>query len=334
MRALLILPLLLLSCRTGGESDSTSRWETRAPVPEGRTEASVATEGSSIYLIGGFGPGPGRRVIAPRTMWAYDPRSDRWRATGEIPEGVNHAGFAATGGKLYIIGGYRDRTSAPTGAVRIYHPSDGAWRDGAPMPTPRGALAVAVVDGKIHAIGGTAPRDGDRAAHEHGAPQRDNSVGTHEVYDPAADRWTRLAPMPTPRNHLGAAAIGGKIHAVGGRVPGDMELTTHEIYDPATGTWSAGPDLPTGRSGIAVVAHDGRLYVFGGETVRRFRRKTFDEAERFDPGSGRWASLAPMPTARHGLGAAPFGDAIHVISGGPKPGLTFGVANERLVDLE
>lgn len=335
MRATVPVLLLALACRMSGvERDDTARWETRAPVPEGRTEASVATDGMAIFLIGGFGPSEERRAAAPRGMLAYDPVADAWSAAGEIPEGVNHAGFTALDGKLYIVGGFREWSFQPTGAVRIYDPASGEWREGAPLPTPRGALAVAVLDGRIHAIGGNAEGGGDRAPHEHGAPQGDNSVATHEVYDPAADAWTRLAPMPTPRNHLGAGAIGGKIHVVGGRVPGDMELTIHEVYDPATDTWSAGPPLPTGRSGIAVVTHGGRLYVFGGETVRWLRRKTFDEAERFDPGAGRWESLRPMPTSRHGLGAAAFGDAIYVLSGGPEVGLSFGTANERIIGLQ
>jgi N-acetylneuraminic acid mutarotase len=325
--------LLVAACgpAPGAESAVPARWEARAPVPEARTEVSVTTDGSLIYLIGGFAT-VGGRPSAPRAMLAYDPAADSWTTREPIPEGVNHAGFAAVGGKLYIVGGFRVNTFTPSGAVRIYDPADSTWRDGAPMLTPRGALAVVVVDGKIHAIGGNAA-GGDLPPHEHGAPQADNSVGTHEVYDPAADAWVRLAPMPTPRNHLGAAVVAGKIHVVGGRVRGDMELTTHEIYDPAAGSWAAGPPLPTGRSGIAVVAHRGFVYVFGGETVRTLSSKTFDDAERFDPATGRWERLPPMPTARHGLGAASVGEAIYVLSGGPEPGLAFGTANERLSEF-
>jgi hypothetical protein len=173
-------------------------------VPQGRTEASVATDGALIYLIGGFGPGEGRRPSAPRTMLAYDPAADRWTDPGEIPEGVNHAGFAAVDGKLYLVGGFRGTSFSATGALRIYDPPERRWRDGTPMLTPRGALAIAVLDGKIHAIGGNAARGAGLQPHDHGAPERDGSVGTHEVYDPVADNWTRLAPLPTPRNHLGA----------------------------------------------------------------------------------------------------------------------------------
>jgi len=302
-------------------------------VPDARTEVSVTTDGSLIYLIGGFAPGAGGRPSAPRTMLVYDPGSDRWMAAGEIPQGVNHAGFVAVEGKLYIIGGFREASFSPTGAVRIYDPASREWRDGSPMPTPRGALAVAVLDGTIHAIGGNASRGSDLPPHEHGAARSDGSVGTHEVYDPATNSWTRLAPMPTPRNHLGAAVIAGRVHAVGGRVPGDMELSTHDVYDPASDSWTTGASLPTGRSGIAVVAHRDLLYVFGGETVRSLRRETFDQAERFDPASGRWQRLPPMPTARHGLGAASVGDGIYVLGGGPRPGMAFSGANERLGEL-
>jgi N-acetylneuraminic acid mutarotase len=293
---------------------------------------SVTADDALIYLIGGLGD----RAVgppAPRATLVYDPAADRWTTRGDIPQGVNHAGFAATAGKLYIIGGFRDATFSPTGAVHMYDPATGAWREGAAMPTPRGALALAVLDGKIHAIGGNAAPGIELPPKDHGPPREDRSVGTHEVYDPATDTWTRVAPMPTPRNHLGAAVVAGKIHAIGGRVNDNMELTTHEIYDPASDAWTAGPPLPTGRSGIAVIAHRERVYVFGGETVRPSAHKTFDDAERFDPATGRWQRLPPMPTARHGLGGASFGDAIYVMSGGPRPGLAFSTANERLIEL-
>jgi N-acetylneuraminic acid mutarotase len=135
--------------------------------------------------------------------------------------------------------------------------------------------------------------------------------------------------MPTARNHLGAAVVNGKIHAVGGRVGGNFTMTEHEVYDVATNAWTSAPPVPTGRSGIAVVELAGKIYVFGGE-VGGAGGKTFDEAEQFDP-AGRWESLPRMPTARHGLGAAGVSGAIYVISGGPAPGFAFSGANERLV---
>jgi N-acetylneuraminic acid mutarotase len=87
--------------------------------------------------------------------------------------------------------------------------------------------------------------------------------------------------------------------------------------------------MPTGRSGIAAAVMDGNAFVFGGETFGSERR-TFDEAEAYDPRTDSWTTLPPMPTARHGLGAATVGGRIHVLSGGPEAGLSYSSANEYL----
>jgi N-acetylneuraminic acid mutarotase len=306
------------------------RWQPRAPLPGERTEVSVTTDGTHVYLVGGFAEGVGaERASAPRAMHVYDPRTDLWTTPDSIPQGVNHAGFAYVAGRLYIVGGFRESSFEPIGNVRIYDIATGQWSEGAPMPTPRGALAVAVLNGRIHAIGGNAAAAEALDEQRHHVGEDDSSVGTHEVYDPATNRWTQLAPMPTPRNHHGAAALGDRIHVIAGRVGRSFEMTTHEIYDPADDAWRAGPPLPTGRSGIAVVVRDGRIYVFGGETFTEPAR-TFDDAERFDPATGAWDVLAPMPTARHGLGAATVDGTIFVVSGGPGPGFTFSSVNEAL----
>lgn len=317
-----------------GAPAAPGEWVRLTPMPEERTEVSVATDGRLIYVIGGFRRAGGVSASAPRAMLAYDAAADTWSSPDSIPAGVNHAGFVHLEGKLYLVGGYRENTFEPTGAVWIYDLAARKWSEGAPMLTPRGALAVAVVEGKIHAIGGTVSDPSALDAHDHNAGTASgNSVGTHEVYDPATNRWARRTPMPTARNHHGAAAVGGRIYVPAGRVNRDFELTVHEVYDPGTDSWSRLPPVPTGRSGIAVVALAGRVYVFGGETVGPPVGKTFDEAERFDPAAGRWESLPPMPTARHGLSAAVVGGSIYVISGGPQPGFAFSGANERLTPV-
>jgi N-acetylneuraminic acid mutarotase len=283
-------------------------------LPESLTEVSVTTDGMRIYLAGGFKQ-DGGKAEAPRTLFVYHPEEDRWEQQGEIPRGVNHAGFVHLQGKLYLIGGYRENTFEPIPDVHIYDLETRSWRAGTPMPTPRGALVLAVVDGRIHAIGGTQTGHG--------------SVATHEVYDPTRDSWSSAAAMPTARDHHGAAVFDGKIHVVAGRAGQDFTKTVHEVYDPATDRWRKAAPLPTGRSGVAAVLHDGWIYVFGGEAFGAVS-KTFDEAERYDPGANRWEMLPPMPTARHGLGAASVGRHIYVISGGPQPGFAFSDANERL----
>ena len=68
------------------------------------------------------------------------------------------------------------------------------------------------------------------------------------------------------------------------------------------------------------------MLVFGGEATAG----TFDEAEAYDPKSDRWRSHAPLPTARHGLGAASVAGRIYVIAGGTTPGGSASSLNEIL----
>jgi N-acetylneuraminic acid mutarotase len=175
------------------------------------------------------------------------------------------------------------------------------------MPDGRAAHVCVELGGKIYCIGGV--RGG-------------TAVGAHEVYDPATDSWTALAPMPTPREHLAAAVIGNRVFVVGGRFPNTGAL---EAFTPATNTWEKLPDMPTPRGGLAAAALGGKLYAFGGEIPA-----VFPQTEEFDPGTKTWRRVADMPTPRHGLGAVTVGSAIHTIGGGIRAGFGASTAHEVL----
>lgn len=315
--------------------EAAGTWEVLAPVPEARTEVSVSTDGERVYLAGGFlappdGHPEDERPPAARRLLVHEPAADAWSEAGELPGGTHHAGLLPVDGELYLVGGYRENTFEPrSGEVWIYDPEAGEWSEGAPMPTPRGALAYAVLDGKIHTIGGTVEDPDALDAAAHTVSDEDESVGTHEVYDPETDTWERRAPMPTARNHHAAGAVDGRIVVTAGRVGDRSRLTATEVWDPEEDAWTEADPLPTGRSGVASAVLDGRFYVFGGEAFGNGGARTFDAAERFDPSTGSWERLPAMPTARHGVGAAVLDGGIHVVSGGPNPGFEYGTANER-----
>jgi N-acetylneuraminic acid mutarotase len=296
--------------------EAAGEWRQMAPLPEQRTEVSVATDGERIFLAGGFRQAGEDSATAPRTLFAYHAEDDRWEALTELPRGVNHTGLEYHDGRLYVIAGFDEASFDPIDAFHIYDIAADAWRQGPALPTARGALATAVLDGRIHAIGGTT----------HGR----QDVGAHEVYDPQREEWRRLAAMPTPRNHHRAAAIDGRIVVLAGRDDSTFRLTTNEIYHPEDDRWEEGAPVPTGRSGVAATVLDDWVYLFGGETFSPERR-TFDDAERYHPGEDRWERLPAMPTARHGLDAAAVAGAIYVIAGGPEAGFAFSDVNERLI---
>jgi len=83
------------------------------------------------------------------------------------------------------------------------------------------------------------------------------------VYDPEADTWTAKAPLPTARGALAAAALDGKIYAIGGR-DATQDLNSVEAYDPANDSWESLEDLPTARDHLAAVVVGERIFAVGG----------------------------------------------------------------------
>jgi N-acetylneuraminic acid mutarotase len=135
--------------------------------------------------------------------------------------------------------------------------------------------------------------------------------------------------MPTPRNHLAAAAAAGRFYAIGGRsgaIGGITNLV--EVFDPATNAWGTELAMPTARGGHAAAVYGGCIYVVGGEGNRNHPLGVFDQNEVFDPVAETWRTLEPMMLPLHGIGAATAGNRIHVPGGGQVEGLSVSPAHE------
>jgi N-acetylneuraminic acid mutarotase len=78
--------------------------------------------------------------------------------------------------------------------------------------------------------------------------------------------------------------------------------------------------MPQAQGGLAAATHEGKLYAFGGEQFVP-NSKVFPEAWVYDPRTDRWSALPPMPTPRHGHGAAVVGNRIFLMGGGEKVGV-------------
>src|SRR5690606_30195116 len=239
----------------------------------------------------------------PRAMHIYDPATDAWTTSPDsIPEGVNHAGLVYLDGKLYLVGGFRGATFDPIDAVWIYDIAAGTWTAGPPLPTARGAMAVAVLNGKIHVIGGNAANAGALNPAEHNVGPDASSVGTHEVFDPATGQWTRLPPMPTARNHAGAAVLNGRIHVFAGRVGSNDTLTRSSSTRCSTRRPTRGPPRRACPRGAAASRSScsaaRRTCSAARRSPRRRSRSARPSATTRSPTSGSWCRpCLPAATA-------------------------------------
>jgi N-acetylneuraminic acid mutarotase len=282
-------------------------------MPTPRTEIAGAAIDMDVYIIGGF-DGSGRAVS---TVEVYDSNNDTWRAASPLPFELHHAAAASFEEKLYVVGGYF-ADGQPSDKLLAYDPTLDEWNELSPMPTARGALTVNFAGGILYAIGGASTNFGT------GAP-----LNITEAYDTVADRWTSKQGMPTPRQHLASVLSDEKIYVIAGRIDSlSSNLDSNEVYEPAKDEWTSLAPMPSKRGGLAAAASttNGWIYVFGGEEPAG----TFRLVERYSPDGDSWEAVLDMPNARHGLAAVAVGNEIHVIGGGPRPGLSVGDFNQIL----
>lgn len=287
---------------------TAGRWVARAALPIPRSEMAWATVARGrLHIVGGYGEGAVNRDY----HHIYDPAQDRWLSGAPLPRGANHVAVVSSDTHVWAFGGFVEQNRRSDTLAYVYDIAANRWTDIAPMPRPRGAAAAVLLEGRIHLIGGASEPAAERA-----------SVGWHEVYDPAADRWSARKALPGARDHVGSAAFNGLIHIIGGRFNTfEYNTTLHHVYIPARDTWELRAPMPSERSGHGLVLYRNRMWAMGGEggsLVNGVPRqaRVYGQMESYDPATDRWQSHAPMPTPRHAVGAGAIGDWVYVAGGG------------------
>jgi N-acetylneuraminic acid mutarotase len=152
------------------------------------------------------------------------------------------------------------------------------------MPTPKCDFDMVVVGKYLYVVGGRSGPDGQ--------VQR---LRTLERYDPAADTWAVMAPMPTGRNSFATAVLDGRIYAMGGDdgpPNGGHLVKTVEVYDPPANRWSRAADLPLALAAINAAAVNDAIYVFGDYPGSR------GQVFRYTPATDSWDVIQPPSAPR------------------------------------
>jgi hypothetical protein len=226
------------------------------PLPSPRHAATVVWTGREAIVWGGTRPGIGDGGdLGSADGAAYDPATRRWRRIADAPV-ANRYGHQAvwTGREMIVWGGVvtgGSRGGRPDGAA--YDPSTDRWRPIAPSPLagpPRSSLDAgqAVVWTGREMIAWGRVTDEDYA-----------SEGA--AYDPAADRWRRVAALPgrrsgrpelfaTPDGVLAGGRVAGMPKTLDAK-PGELYRLTAEIdrYDPEADRWTPLPSSETSPLG-------------------------------------------------------------------------------------
>ena len=178
-----------------------------------------------------------------------------WKKGAPFPEPDEELYGVTTNGKLYVFGGWNEGKAR--GVAYEYDPATDKWTKKTSMPRPAHHAALAAANGKIYVMGGFVPPK-DTAIPVGGAWE---PIDNAWEYDPAADSWKSLPPLPGKRGSAVAAEAGGKIYVIGGAttMEGSKDpfftffgpsrvLSTNEVYDPATNKWESRKPMSVPRN--------------------------------------------------------------------------------------
>ncbi|HXW77291.1 MAG TPA: kelch repeat-containing protein, partial [Candidatus Eremiobacteraceae bacterium] len=254
-------------------------------------------------------------AATPQPQFALDPHAGSWLRGPSLPEPRQDAASAVLDGRIYIIGGFGDDSRAtdttfvlepPAGVAESPPPNQeippivplGTWMTAQPIPEPVDHAAAASLDGYLYVAGGSV----------------ENVVSNKFWrYDPIADAWTSIAPMPVARYGATMQAFDGKLYLFGGATShGDDEMSI-EVYDPSTRAWTLrSNELGVERYMAASALFDDRIALVGG---RSRAEQNMTSCDLYDPARDRWTTCSNMHDARSGFGLADVDRQLFAIGG-------------------
>ncbi|KAM3675617.1 kelch repeat and BTB domain-containing protein 11 [Ammospiza nelsoni] len=271
--------------RPGGGSRPQSRESSRPQSPS--SVVSLEESGSLIHY--------------------YQEGSGEWRVLTRLPEEANAKGCAmcVLHNYLFLAGGI---VTGPVGAeprarlsdkVFCYNPLTDTWSQVRPLAQPRSQLKLLALDGYLYAVGG-------------------ECLFTVERYDPRADRWSPVAPLPKGAFAVAheATTCNGEIYVSGGSL-----FYRLLKYDPKRDEWQECPYNSSRRRSADMVAFKSFIYRFdvssgrGGEQgpgtgggVEVFRYNTVAKCW------SQCASLRPSGGPVQPFRCAPLGNTIYCVN--------------------
>ncbi|XP_041831488.1 kelch repeat and BTB domain-containing protein 11-like [Melanotaenia boesemani] len=188
---------------------------------------------------------------APRRVFYLHPDTRRWEVLTSLPKEVpaKGSGMCTMYNYLFVAGGMKmhgDGRPAASDRVFCYNPLTGLWSQIRPLTQPRCQLQLVSMDGYLYAIGG-------------------ECLFTVERYDPRADRWSQVAPLPK-----GSFAVAHEATSCGGDlfVSGGSLFYRLLRYDCRRDEWEECPFNESRRRSTDMVAHRSVAYRFDVDRER------------------------------------------------------------------
>ncbi len=243
------------------------------------------------------GPGAAQRTASSR--------AGTWRLLPGAPLIKSPAQMAAvwTGHEMIIHGIYFRSIGGIRGVTVAYRPATRRWVRLANGPSRSSAFEttdVAVWTGSRMLVPGQ----------------------TSAIYNPATNTWSQMPLAPMSLDGAVTGWTGHQFLAWAGACCRDNSRDGY-AYSPASNTWRELPTAPLSVRRDASGTWTGRELVVAGGVQVPFSGPSiyFRDAAAYNPATGKWRKIAPMPRRETGATAVWDGKEILLIGGGGQKGL-------------
>jgi hypothetical protein len=257
---------------------------------------------------------------------AYNPQTGRWRRlAGSRLLGI-HDGFGLvvwTGREMIGWGGGCCGDAFDDGVA--YNPRTDTWRALARSPLAGSQHPLGVWTGRelLVLVGGLDPDGKPWSAR----------LARAAAYNPATNRWRRIAPLPAARAGANVIWDGREMLVLGGAATTGPLPAGGFAYDPATNRWRSLPRMESGRVGAAAVWTGTHVLLWGGRrTVGGGLPSIPPHGLAFDPSSSTWSPLPPAPLVGRLDPTAVWTGRQLVLWGGSRPRVPLGTGTRFFSD--
>jgi hypothetical protein len=297
-----------------------SGW-TRSSLPDGRRrlEPAVTASGTRLVIAGGFstsfteGLELTDEVLVLDTLATNTPTGG-WSTLPPLPVRWHHGALAASGGALYMLGGFEDANAHARGESFVLELGATEWTPLPAMPDlqARGGAGVVAVPGHIYLLGGSNASGPLASCLDFDVIDRMWKPLTHLVNGVEVE-----VELPTPRSHVAAMqAQDGSLVIAGGLDDANRALGDTYRLPLDSATWELRAPM-TRRGGCAYGVVFGSLVCAGGEvdsTVTSVVERYDPRAEAGSP-ADMWIALPELPEPRGGTQGAVIGATLYVPGG-------------------
>jgi hypothetical protein len=281
------------------------------PVPAYGT--SVANDGVSAYVIGGYSFQTASDIT--QTV-RYAPTANTWTALAPVPHEVTMASavYVPVNKKIYVFGGQKTSVAQVFNSTLIYDIGSNTWTTGAPMPDVRAFMASGYYNGKVYLVGGYSTGSVTPA------------FAQVWEYDVLANTWTTKTSMPEALGGAASAVVNGHLYVIGGRDGSTSARNQTYDYNIALDSWSVRAAVPYGVNVPGGAVLDGKVWVIGGGTPFLGLNglsslagidvpNTLATTLIYDPAPNSWVSGPVLNIQRSFVGATGFGNLAIAIGG-------------------